>query len=117
MKEKVYYKIGDVATKFGVSTSLIRYWEQQFPMIKPKKNHKGTRYFTKKDVDNFGIIFHLVKEKGMTIKGTLEYIDNKKETKEFQKVEVISTLKRTKTLLEDVKTILKTRIENETSVK
>ncbi len=111
MSKQVYYKIGDVAAKFNVSTSLIRYWEQQFPLIKPHKNHKGTRYYTNKDIDNFGIIYHLVKEKGMTIKGALEYINKKKEEKSFEKIEVISTLNKTKSFLEEIKSTLQTKVD------
>lgn len=63
---KVYYSIGEVADMFGVNTSLIRFWEKEFDVIKPHKNKKGNRQFTKADIDNFHLIYHLVKEKGMT---------------------------------------------------
>ena len=66
---KVYYSIGEVADMFGVNTSLIRFWEKEFDVIKPHKNKKGNRQFTKADIDNFHLIYHLVKEKGMTLKG------------------------------------------------
>ena len=65
---KLYYSIGEVAEMFGVNTSLIRFWEKEFDVIKPHKNKKGNRKFTKADVDNFHLIYHLVKEKGMTLK-------------------------------------------------
>lgn len=106
MAEKIYFKIGDIAAKYDVNTSLVRYWEQQFSVIKPQKNNKGTRYYTKQDFDNFGLIYHLIKEKGMTIKGACEYIEKKKNDEGLEKVQVISTLKRTKDLLEDVRSIL-----------
>lgn len=67
---KVYYSIGEVAGMFGVNASLIRFWEKEFDIIKPHKNKKGNRQFTKNDVDNFHLIYHLVKEKGMTLKGS-----------------------------------------------
>jgi len=67
--EKLYYSIGEVAKMFNVNTSLIRFWEKEFDIIKPKKNKKGNRLFTQQDIDNFHIIYHLVKEKGMTLKG------------------------------------------------
>lgn len=67
--EKLYYSIGEVAEMFKVNTSLIRFWEKEFSIIKPLKNKKGNRLFTPKDIDNFHLIFHLVKEKGMTLKG------------------------------------------------
>lgn len=69
LPEKLYYSIGEVAKAFNVNTSLIRYWEQEFPIIKPKKNKKGNRYFTPEDIKNFKIIYHLVKEKGYTLDG------------------------------------------------
>ena len=58
---KVYYSIGEVAGMFGVNASLIRFWEKEFDIIKPHKNKKGNRQFTKNDVDNFHLIYHLVK--------------------------------------------------------
>ena len=69
LPDKLYYSIGEVAKAFDVNTSLIRYWEQEFPIIKPKKNKKGNRYFTPEDIKNFKIIYHLVKEKGYTLDG------------------------------------------------
>lgn len=69
LPDKLYYSIGEVAKAFDVNTSLIRYWEKEFPIIKPKKNRKGNRYFTPEDIDNFKMIFHLVKEKGYTLDG------------------------------------------------
>ena len=106
MPDKIYFKIGDVANKFSVNTSLIRYWEQEFDLIKPKKNDKGTRYYTKNDIDNFELIHYLIKEKGMTIKGVKDYIANKKDNKSMEKLEVIVTLKKTRELLSDIKEIL-----------
>lgn len=69
LPHKLYYSIGEVSKAFNVNTSLIRYWEQEFPIIKPKKNKKGNRYFTPEDIENFKIIYHLVKEKGYTLDG------------------------------------------------
>ena len=78
---KVYYSIGEVADMFGVNTSLIRFWEKEFDVIKPHKNKKGNRQFTKADIDNFHLIYHLVKEKGMTLKGAqMKLRENKAET-------------------------------------
>ena len=69
LPDKLYYSIGEVARAFDVNTSLIRYWEQEFPIIRPKKNKKGNRYFTPEDISNLKIIYHLVKEKGYTLDG------------------------------------------------
>lgn len=106
MPEKLYYKIGEVASLFKVNTSLIRYWEQEFDFLKPKKSQKGTRYFTRKDIDNFEIVHHLVKEKGLTIQGAKDYLQQKKESHTIDKLEVINTLKRTKVLLDDIRKVL-----------
>ncbi len=70
--EKVYYRIGEVAEMFKVNISLIRFWETEFDIIKPYRNKKGTRFFTKQDVDNFHLIYHLVKERGFTLQGARE---------------------------------------------
>ena len=69
LPDNLYYSIGEVAKAFNVNASLIRYWEQEFPIIKPKKNKKGNRYFTPGDIKNLKIIYHLVKEKGYTLDG------------------------------------------------
>ena len=67
--EKLYYSIGEVARIFDVNTSLIRFWENEFDIIKPQRNKKGNRLFTRADVDNFHLIYNLVKERGYTIQG------------------------------------------------
>ena len=69
LPDKLYYSIGEVAKAFDVNTSLLRYWEKEFPIIKPKKNKKGNRYFTSEDLKNLQMIYHLVKEKGYTLDG------------------------------------------------
>lgn len=69
LPDKLYYSIGEVSKAFNVNASLIRYWEQEFPIIKPKKNKKGNRYFTPEDITKLKIIYHLVKEKGYTLDG------------------------------------------------
>ena len=100
--EKLYYSIGEVAGMFNVNTSLIRYWEKEFDIIHPTKNKKGNRLFTPKDVDNFHIIYHLVKERGMTLKGAKRKMkENKEDT--LQNFEVVKSLKNIKELLLEVK--------------
>ena len=106
MAEKLYYKIGDVAERYDVNPSLIRYWEQEFDIIKPRKSAKGTRLFTRKDVDNFEIIFHLVKEKGMTIQGVKDFMARQRKNDTIDKLEVINTLKRTRAMLADVRDLM-----------
>lgn len=67
--EKLYYSISEVAKMFEVNPSLIRFWEKEFDIIQPKKNKKGNRMFTKMDIDNFKLIFQLVKNEGYTLDG------------------------------------------------
>ncbi len=99
--EKLYYSIGEVAKMFDVNTSLIRFWEKEFDIIKPKKNKKGNRLFTKKDIDNFHIIFHLVKEKGMTLKGAKKKMKENKDDTEHN-FEIIRSLEQIKEMLTDL---------------
>lgn len=67
--EKLYYSIGEVADMFGVNPSLIRFWEKEFPQLHPKKNSRGNRVYSKKDIELFQNIHSLVKEKGYTLEG------------------------------------------------
>ena len=69
LPEKRYYRIGEVAKAFDVNTSLIRFWENEFDVLKPKKNKKGNRLFTSTDLQNLKLIYSLVKEKGYTLDG------------------------------------------------
>lgn len=99
---KVYYSIGEVAEKFGVNTSLIRFWEKEFDIIQPHKNQKGNRQFTQTDIDNFHLIYHLVKEKGMTLKGAqLKLKENREET--ANNFEIIKRLQNIKKELLSIK--------------
>jgi DNA-binding transcriptional MerR regulator len=100
--EKLYYSIGEVATIFDVNTSLIRFWEKEFDIIKPHKNKKGNRLFTQKDINNFHLIFHLVKERGMTLKGAQKKLKDNKESTE-NNFEVVKRLKDIRGLLVEIK--------------
>jgi DNA-binding transcriptional MerR regulator len=100
--EKLYYSIGEVAEMFNVNPSLIRFWEKEFDIIKPKKNKKGNRFFTVQDIDNFRLIFHLVKEKGLTLQGARKKIkENREDTN--NNFEVIKALTEIKTLLLEIR--------------
>tara|TARA_R110001592_G_scaffold125325_1_gene335216 strand:- start:299 stop:619 length:321 start_codon:yes stop_codon:yes gene_type:complete len=100
--DKLYYAIGEVAKMFKVNTSLIRFWEKEFDIIKPKKNKKGNRLFTKQDIDNFHLIFHLVKERGFTLEGAKNKLkSSKKETTD--NFEIIQKLKNIKSFLLELK--------------
>lgn len=103
--EKLYYSIGEVADMFKVNTSLIRYWEKEFDIIKPKKNKKGNRFFTQADIENFHLIFHLVKERGMTLKGAKQKLKENKEDTE-NNFTVVTRLQEIKNLLLEIKDAL-----------
>ncbi|MFT7155636.1 MAG: DNA-binding transcriptional MerR regulator [Parvicella sp.] len=100
--KKLYYSIGEVATLFDVNASLIRFWEKEFEIIKPHKNKKGNRMFTQKDVDNFHLIFHLVKERGFTLQGAKDKIKSNKEDVS-QTADVVNRLQKIKSFLLEVK--------------
>jgi DNA-binding transcriptional MerR regulator len=79
--EKIFYSIGEVAAMIGENQSLIRYWENNFDALKPYKNKKGTRLFTQEDIETIKLIHHLVKERGLTIKGAQQKLkENRDET-------------------------------------
>ncbi|MCO6500820.1 MAG: MerR family transcriptional regulator [Vicingus serpentipes] len=99
---KLYYSIGEVAKMFEVNTSLIRFWEKEFDIIKPKKNKKGNRLFTKKDIDNFHVIFHLVKEKGFTLEGAKKKLKGNKEAT-INNADVVQSLQKIKKFLLELK--------------
>lgn len=84
---KLYYTIGEVAEMFQVNTSLIRFWEKEFSIIQPKKNKKGNRLFTVKDIKNFNKIYHLVKVNGYTLEGAKNFLKSKQEIEVLPKVE------------------------------
>lgn len=100
--ERVYYSIGEVAGMFGVNTSLIRFWEKEFDIIKPHKNKKGNRLFTQKDVDIFHLIFNLVKERGFTLNGAKAKL-KKTPDETLKEFEIIKSLKKIETFLHDIK--------------
>ena len=91
-KNKIFYSIGETAKMFNVTVSLIRFWEKEFSVLKPKKNKKGNRLFTKKDLENLKIIYHLVKERGFTLNGAKKKLkENKKDT--IDNIKIVNKLK------------------------
>ena len=100
--EKLYFSIGEVAEMFSVAPSLIRFWESEFDIIKPKKNRKGNRQFTKEDIDNVKTIYHLVKEKGFTLQGAKEMLRNDSQAVR-DKMEMIESLRRVKNFMTELK--------------
>ncbi len=95
LPEKRYYGIGEVAKAFDVNTSLIRFWEKEFDVLKPKKNAKGNRKFTPQDIKNLKFIYHLVKERGFTLEGAKTHLkeDKKQSLDKFEIIEKLESVK------------------------
>ena len=96
-----YYSIGEVAAMFGVNTSMIRYWEKEFDVLRPRKNKKGNRLFTERDVRYVHVIYHLLKEKGYTLAGAKVALKEKFSEYE-EKVILMETLEKTRGFLLDL---------------
>lgn len=102
--QKQYYSIGEVATMFNVNTSLIRYWENEFDIVEPKKNRKGDRFFKPSDVKNLQLIYDLLRRRKFTIEGAKDYL--KKEKKAKEKHELIDSLQKLRSFLLELKASL-----------
>jgi DNA-binding transcriptional MerR regulator len=100
--DKRYYSIGEIAKAFDVNASLIRFWDGEFEILKPKKNAKGNRMFTPEDVNNLKLIYHLVKERGFTLEGARTHL-KEGQKKTLDKFEIISKLETIKTQLMNIK--------------
>lgn len=100
--EKLYYSIGEVAEIFNVAPSLIRFWESEFDIIKPKKNRKGNRQFTREDIESVRTIYHLVKEKGFTLQGAKEMLRNDAQAVK-DKMELITSLRNVRKFLVELR--------------
>ena len=93
--EKIFFPIGEVAEIIGVTPSSIRYWENNFDELKPRKSSRGTRHFSQNDIELLKLICHLVKERGLTIKGARKKLkDNREET--INNWEMVRSLQRVK---------------------
>ena len=101
--EKRYFTIGEVAEELGVATSLIRFWEREFTLIKPKKNRKGNRQFTQQDLKNVKLIYHLVKEKGYTLQGARDFIETGGFDTANDSMALIESLKKVRSFLLNLK--------------
>ena len=100
--DKLYYSIGELAIAFDVNASLIRFWDSEFDILKPKKNAKGNRMFTPEDVKNIKLIYHLVKERGFTLEGAKTHL-KERQKKTLDKFEIISKLESIKAQLTSIK--------------
>ena len=89
---KLYYSIGEVAKMFDVNESLLRYWEKEFPIISPKKAGGNVRQYRKEDIENIRLVYHLVKEKGMTLQGAKQKLKMNRETT-IRTTEILDRLK------------------------
>jgi DNA-binding transcriptional MerR regulator len=99
--EKMFYKIGEVCEMLNLNASQLRFWEKEFDQLNPKKNSKGDRLYKKSDIETIQLIHHLLKEKGYTVPGAKEAMENQDEISE--KVQLIEKLKEIKVFLENVK--------------
>ena len=99
---KHYYTTTEVAEMFDVSSSLIRYWENEFSFLRPGKNTKGERRFTKKNIEQIELIYHLVKEKGFTLDGAAKEISSRKAYYK-ERNEVLKKMKRIREELKKLK--------------
>ena len=99
---KIYYSIGEVSNMLNVNTSLIRFWEKEFDILKPKKNKKGNRQFTKEDVKNYFLIYYLVKERGYTLNGAKEVLKTSISEVKNQK-EIVDKMTKIKSFLLNLK--------------
>jgi DNA-binding transcriptional MerR regulator len=100
--EKLYYSIGEVADMLDVPVSTVRFWENEFEILKPMKNKKGNRLFTPQDIKNLRIIHHLLKEEGMTLAGTKKKLSEKWDETDH-KYEITESLEKIKAMLLDIK--------------
>ncbi|MCJ7448540.1 MAG: MerR family transcriptional regulator [Bacteroidales bacterium] len=102
MIEKLYYSIGEAAEMLDVPVSTVRFWENEFDILKPMKNKKGNRMFTPSDIKNLKIIHHLLKKEGMTLSGVKKKLSGKWEETDY-KFEINESLQKIKSMLLDIR--------------
>ena len=106
--EKMFYTMGEVSEMFDVNQSLIRHWEKEFSVLRPKRNKKGNRLFSPQDVERVKLIYHLVKERGMTLDGARKALrQHRSDDKVPRDVELMERLQRIRSLLLEVREELK----------
>jgi len=99
---KLYYPIGEVAEMLEVNTSMIRFYEKEFSILKPKLNAKGNRLFRPEDIENLKIILNLIKYKGYTLQGAKEFLKNNSDTAK-DNLQIILSLENMKAFMMDLK--------------
>ncbi len=107
MAKKMFYSMGEVAEMFDVKPSLLRHWEAKFDILQPHKNKKGNRMFTPEDVENLKLIYHLVKERGMTLAGAAQYLKNGITDTMRRDMELLDRLQKIRAELVEVREQLK----------
>ncbi len=103
--ERLYFSIGEVAQMFGVNESTLRFWEKEFNIIRPRKTEKGTRCYRQEDIDAVRLVYHLVKERGMTLAGARQKLRDNKETT-IRQEDIVNRLKQIKEELLAMKSAL-----------
>lgn len=103
--ERLYFSIGEVAQMFGINESTLRFWEKEFNIIRPRKTEKGTRCYRQEDIDAVRLIYHLVKERGMTLAGARQKLKDNKETT-IRQEDIVNRLKQIKEELLAMKSAL-----------
>ena len=99
---KMFYSISEVAQMFNVTETLLRYWEKEFPNIKPQKGGRGIRQYTKDDIEQIRLVHHLVKERGLTLQGARDMLKRNKKGDVNRQIEVIDKLKAIKAELQEI---------------
>ena len=100
--KRLFYTVGEVSTMLGVEASTLRFWEKEFPMIKPHRNAKGNRLFKKEDIKNLKMIYHLLKERGMTLDGARQVLRDKRDEAE-KDMEIVERLQRLRAMLAEIR--------------
>ena len=105
MTEKLYYSMGEVTEMFDVTPALVRYWCEQFPSLRPRRNAKGNRLFTPNDIEQLKLIYHLLKEKRMTIEGAKKSLRKERviSGKVNDDMALLDQLQKIKSMLETVR--------------
>jgi DNA-binding transcriptional MerR regulator len=100
--QKLYYRISEVARMFKIQASTIRFWEKEFDILKPRKNSKGTRFFSQQDIDHIALIYHYVKERHLTLEGARQKIRENREDAE-NTFQIVQSLKKVRAMLMEIK--------------
>jgi DNA-binding transcriptional MerR regulator len=103
VQKKLYYSISEVAEMFKENQSTLRFWEKEFEFLKPRTNKKGTRFYSNENIEDLRTIYHLLREKGLTINGAKEQLKSSKKDDLKRNSEIVDRLKKIKQELLDIK--------------